>query len=130
MATGPRQVIETSALEVDPNEDASTSYRVYGRALATWLAGRLRENGQRIEDVLPKPFGWCVLVRREPFPLWIACTNRDGGTNSWMAQVIAEPSLLQAALERAAVADAVDTLSQAVARLLPLAPGVTRCYVD
>lgn len=123
--SGTSFVIETTGFAVDPDEDERTSYRVYGRAFARWLAGRLRESGRPVEDVLPKPFGWCVLVASEPFALWIACANRDGGTSAWSARVIAEPSLLQATLERAAVAAAVDRLSTQLEDLLPGAPGVS-----
>jgi hypothetical protein len=127
MNSGPTYIVQTSGFAVDPDEDERTSYRVYGRAFARWLAGRLREIGRPVEDVLPKPFGWCVLVKSEPFPLWIACANRDGGTAAWSARVIAEPSLLQATFERAAVAQAVEKLSDMLAELLPGAPGVTSC---
>jgi hypothetical protein len=130
VTTGARHVIDTTAFAVTPDEDDATSYRVYGRALASFVAAKLREGGESVEEILPKPFGWCVLLRSEPFPLWIACSNRDSGTASWMAQVIAQPGLFQATLGRAAVDAVVTVYSEFLARVLPDAPGVTRYYVD
>jgi hypothetical protein len=122
MTTGRIHEFDSAAFAVEPDEDESTSYRVYGRALARFVAGRLRAAGTPFEAILPKPFGWCGLLAREPFPLWIACSNLDGGTTRWSARVIAEPTLLQSTFGRADVDAAVarcDALLETALEQLP-----------
>ena len=113
MQSGQIHEFDSDKLAVDPDEDEQTSYRVYGRALAKLLATRLRAT-----EIIPKPFGWCVLLAREPFALWVACSNVDGGTTRWSARVVAEPSLIQSTFGRAEVDAAVAAADERLAAVL------------
>lgn len=44
-----------------------------GRQSADWLRDRLFSEGQAIEAVIPKDWGWCIMVQRKPYGLWIGC---------------------------------------------------------
>ncbi len=60
---------------VDPAEDEETNPFCYGKQLATWVAERYHSLGYSPEDVIPEDWGWCVMLEREPFMLWVGCTN-------------------------------------------------------
>lgn len=59
--------------EVDPLEDQETNAFCYGRSLALWIRGRFVELGYEVEPIIPEDWGWCVMLRRDPFMLWIGC---------------------------------------------------------
>jgi hypothetical protein len=60
---------------IDPKEDEETNPFCYGRSLAKWVRVRFEELGYRPEPVIPEDWGWCVMLRREPFMLWVGCGN-------------------------------------------------------
>jgi hypothetical protein len=57
---------------IDPAETEETSPGRYGRALAEWLRDGLVPDG---EAVAAHPWGWRVMLQREPFGLRIGCSN-------------------------------------------------------
>jgi hypothetical protein len=61
--------------QVDPREDEETNPFCYGRSLAEWIRIKFRELGYEPEPVIAEDWGWCVMLRREPFMLWIGCGN-------------------------------------------------------
>ena len=79
-----------------------------GRQLADWLRDRLMSEGQAIEAVIPEDWGWCIMVQRKPYRLWIGCgrveedpadaersTGRSPTTEViWSCYVAAERSIL------------------------------------
>ena len=60
--------------EVEPGEDERTNPGCYGKALAHWLRDRFAERGYPQAAVVPEDFGWCVMLEREPFLLWVGCS--------------------------------------------------------
>ena len=48
---------------------------MYGRQPATWICERFKEFGYEPEEVFPEDWGWCVMLQRDPFWLWIGCVN-------------------------------------------------------
>ncbi|WP_431265887.1 hypothetical protein ACQ859_11490 [Roseateles chitinivorans] len=77
--------------EIDPQEDEETNPFCYGRSLAKWIRARFVELGYRVEPIIAEDWGWCVMLSRDPFMLWIGCGNdrsvfyddaRHEGTNS------------------------------------------------
>lgn len=87
--------VETPFFEIEPGEDRETNPGVYGRAFARWLADGLRARGESVEQVLAKDWGWCIVVARKPYGLWIGCSNRADRIDEWRAFVTAEPGLFQ-----------------------------------
>jgi hypothetical protein len=61
--------------KVDPREDEETNPFCYGRSLAEWVRLKFAELGYEPEPVIAEDWGWCVMLRREPFMLWIGCGN-------------------------------------------------------
>ena len=82
---GPNHVIRTAEFSIQPGEDSETNPGVFGRALADYLAAQLRSRGVGVEEVIPEDFGYCIMLKRKPLRLWIACANRAGRTDEWIA---------------------------------------------
>jgi hypothetical protein len=61
--------------EIDPREDEQTNPFCYGRSLAEWVRIKFAELGYEPEPVIAEDWGWCVMLRREPFMLWVGCGN-------------------------------------------------------
>jgi hypothetical protein len=70
---------------VAANEDEQTNPFCYGKSLAQWTVAKLTELGYTPEPVIPEDWGWCVVVKRDPFLLWVGCGNES-------PDVDAEPS--------------------------------------
>jgi len=60
---------------IDPREDEETNPFCYGKSLAEWVRTKFEELGYRPEPVIPEDWGWCVMLKREPFMLWVGCGN-------------------------------------------------------
>lgn len=114
----------TTFFAVEPGEDAQTNPGIYGKALAGWLAARLRERGVPAEDATPEDWGWCVTVKREPLAVRVACANVDGSATEWRVFAFAERGPLQW-LRRAGDPRAeVAALRAQLAAIVPTIPDV------
>ena len=89
------------------NEEEQTNPFCYGKSLAEWTAAKLAAQAYTPEPVIPEDWGWCVVVKRDPFLLWVGCGNEspdpatgpaapadgalpDGSTLTWKCFVHAE----------------------------------------
>ncbi len=74
----PQQVYFRSTLfRVEPGEEEEVNPGRYGRQLAYWLKDRFAGLGYRDPEVIAEDWGWCVMLQRDPFMLWIGCGNQD-----------------------------------------------------
>jgi hypothetical protein len=71
----PTFMLRSDLFLIDPREDEQTNPFCYGRSLAEWVSAKFSELGYQPEPVIPEDWGWCVMLRREPFMLWIGCGN-------------------------------------------------------
>ena len=94
MKQSPILEFQSSAFPVVPGEDEATHPGVYGRALAEWLADRLRGAGVRAGKVVPEDFGWLVPIEGERPALFVACANADGTQDRWRVFAFAEGGLV------------------------------------
>lgn len=63
---------------IDPREDEETNPFCYGKSLAEWVRAKFEALGYQTEPVFAEDWGWCVMLKREPFMLWIGCgTDRS-----------------------------------------------------
>jgi hypothetical protein len=65
----------SSLFEIEPGEDEETNPLRFGRQLARWLRERLVAEGRAVEEVVPEDWGWCLVVQRKPFLLWVGCVG-------------------------------------------------------
>lgn len=120
----PNHVIRTKAFQIEPGEDAETNPGVFGRALADYLAAQIRARGVSVERIIPEDFGYCIMLKRKPFRLWIACSNRSGKSDEWMAFAVAEGGLLKRLSGRTHPRMEIDHLSEMLGEIMRAAPAV------
>lgn len=97
----------TSTLfEIERGEDAQLNPGRYGRQLALWLEARFAQLGYAPE-IVAEDWGYCVMLSRDPFLLWIGCGNMDEADIDaskdaivWHCFAVAEASLLQKLFRR------------------------------
>lgn len=65
----------TDLFTIDPREDEETNPFCYGKALAHWVRDGFLALGYTVEPVIAEDWGWCVMLHRKPFMLWIGCQN-------------------------------------------------------
>lgn len=65
----------TSTLfEIEQDEGVQLNPGRYGRQLALWLGARFEERGYA-PDIIAEDWGYCVMLSRDPFLLWVGCGN-------------------------------------------------------
>jgi hypothetical protein len=69
----PQLWFKSDIFTVEPNEDEETNPFCYGKQLATWVAAKFCAVGYSPEPIIAEDWGWCVMLARKPFLLWIAC---------------------------------------------------------
>jgi hypothetical protein len=70
-----RLLFRSDLFLIDPKEDEETNPFCYGKSLAEWLYVKFAELGYKPERVIAEDWGWCLMLRRKPFMLWVACGN-------------------------------------------------------
>lgn len=127
-------LFESNAFPVAPGEDRQTNPGIFGRALATWVGERLREQGLPAGAVIAEDFGWCVPLRIEPYAVYVACSSADEGegadSSRWQLFVFAEGGLLKRLLGRDDRRDAVQRVFAAVRRALESSPDIRNLTED
>jgi hypothetical protein len=120
----------TSFFRVEPGEDEQTNPGCYGRAFANWVAEKLKGRGESVHEVLAEDWGWCVMLKRRPYLLWIGCSNRGGRTDEWGAFVVAELRVFQRLFRRLDTQPAIDRLQAMLLEIMKEIPGVTKVWVE
>ena len=111
---------------VETGEDKETNPGIYGKALACWVAERLQAHGISVDGgVIAEDFGRCVLVRRKPFMLWVACANADGSTTRWQTFIAFENSLLNKLFRRIDPASDLQRLREHYRAIVEEVPGIS-----
>ena len=121
---GPNHVIRTAEFPILLREDAETNPGVFGRALADYLAAQTLGRGVGVEGVIPEDFGYCIMLKRKPLKLWIACGNRTGRTDEWIAFAVAEGGLLGRLVGKVRPALEIERISEMLGEIMRAAPGV------
>ncbi len=121
---GPNHVIRTREFPIQPGEDAETNPGVFGRALAEYLAAQIRSRGVGVEGIVPEDFGYCIMLKRKPLRLWIACSNRAERTDEWTAFAVAESGLLGRFVGNVHPPLEIDRISEMLGEIMRAAPGV------
>jgi len=65
-------LFKSDLFTVEPGEEIQPG--IYGLRLAKWLEAKLKERGYAVEWIT-EDWGWCLVLRRKPFMLWVGCSN-------------------------------------------------------
>lgn len=126
MPVAPTFVVETRAFAVENGEDDETNPGRFGKAFSAWIAEEFRKLDQPVEDVVPEDWGWCVVLQRKPYSLWIGCGNETGSTEVWRAFVVAESGFLKRLFGSANTQPGIERATKQLRRILEKTPGLTR----
>jgi hypothetical protein len=74
-AKPPTILFHSDLFQIDPREDEETNPFCYGRSFAEWVRIKFNELGYEPEPTIAEDWGWCVMLQRKPFMLWIGCGN-------------------------------------------------------
>ena len=88
------------------------------------------EAEERAEQVLAEDWGWCIVLARRPYLLWIGCGNRANRTDEWGAFVVAEPGLLQRLFRTVDTRPTVARLHQVLTEIMRGPPDTTRVWSE
>ena len=121
---GPNHVIRTTSFPIEPGEDQETNPGVFGRALADYVASQICTRGESVEGIIPEDFGYCIMLRRKPFRLWVGCGNRQERTDEWIAFAVAESGFIARTLGTIDPSREVEHLSEMLGEIIRAAPGV------
>jgi len=91
---------ESSVFPHTPDEDGTMYPGIFGRALAYWVADRLRAAGVAAQKVFAEDFGWCVHVTAESQALYVVCVSSPDGPNQWKVFAYAEDGVLSKMIGR------------------------------
>jgi hypothetical protein len=121
---GPIHVIRTTSFPIQAGEDKETNPGVYGRAFADHLVTQIRGRGVDVEGVIPEDFGYCIMLSRKPLRLWIACGNRAGRKDEWIAFAVTEGGLVGQVIGKIHPAREIERVSEMLDAILRSTPGV------
>ena len=66
-----------SSIPVIPFEDDEVNPGVLGRGLADWVKTSLEDSPYSISEDIPEDWGYCLMVHRKPYWLWVGCGGRS-----------------------------------------------------
>ena len=124
MKQSPLLHFESTAFAIRPGEDERTNPKLYGEALATWLAEQLRGRDLYAGEVFAEDFGWCVPVAVGQKGVHVICVNEDERTDRWQVSCFVERGFVDALLRRSDDTDALTTVFVVVKDCLSNAPEV------
>jgi hypothetical protein len=78
-----------------------------------------------VEEVIAEDFGWCVMVHRQPFRLWVGCANLDPGTTRWQMFIATEQRPLARLFRKVDTAPAVSRLREHLQAIVLEVPDIT-----
>jgi hypothetical protein len=117
MKKSPTLKFESPAFAPVPGEEKATNPGVFGKALAQWLANRLRLADVAAGEVIAEDFGWVIPVKSKPYSLYVACSSGEA-PNAWMVFAFAEGGVMSRLLGRDKCSAALESLYVSVRRSL------------
>lgn len=71
-----RPIVFTSTeFPVLPHEDEDLNPGILGRSIANWITKSLSGTRFEVTEDIPEDFGYCLMVHRKPYWLWVGCSG-------------------------------------------------------
>lgn len=125
MREGPMLRFESSEFNAAKHEDDTTNSDMYGKSLADWIAGKLKERGVNTFGVFSEDFAWCVGVTAKPRELYVACATSEDRANSFEISYFSIGGLLSYVFGKSKVAENLMRLHHDVKEILRASPNIT-----
>ncbi len=71
----PEITFRATCFPVVPHEDEEINPGVLGKSLSEWLVEALADTKFPITEEIVEDFGYCLMVHRKPYWLWVGCTG-------------------------------------------------------
>jgi hypothetical protein len=68
-------VFNSTDFPVIPHEDDELNPGILGRSVADWIKEILRGTRFEITEDINEDFGYCLMVHRRPYWLWVGCSG-------------------------------------------------------
>jgi hypothetical protein len=130
MTSTPLICVKTPFFQIELGEEELTNPGIFGHALAKWLAEALKKRGEPVLDVLSEDWGWCILLMKKPYKLWIGCSNKDGCTDEWGAFVVAEPNFFQSLFRRVDSSQDVNRAHKILHEIMQEIPDISEIWTE
>ena len=130
MTPTPLICFKTPFFQIEPGEDELTNPNIFGHALAKWLAESLKKRGEPVLEVLSEDWGWCVMLIRKPYRLWIGCGNRYGCIDEWCVFVEAEPNIFQSVFRRIDSGQSVNRIYKILQEIIHEIPDISEIWTE
>jgi hypothetical protein len=124
MRQTPLLAFESAVFPHSPDENGKTHPRIYGRALANWLAEQLRGAGVPAQKVIAEDFGWCVPVKSDSQSLYIVCAGSHDQPNHFKVFGFVEEGVISKLIGKDKTADSLAALFQTVKACLSEDPTI------
>lgn len=111
---------------IEPGEDEDINPGIYGKALAAWVADKLRERGVTVEEIIEEDFCRLVMLHRKPFMLWVGCANAEDSTTQWQLFLAAEVGIIGRLLQRIDPRPDFAKLVENIGTIVNQVPGVSQ----
>lgn len=66
---------KSTKFKVIPYEDSDINPGVLGKSLSQWIATQLEGSEYEVSEIIEEDFGYCLMVKRKPYLLWIGCSG-------------------------------------------------------
>lgn len=68
---------KSSLFNIYPYEDDNLNPAILGKSLAEWVQDVLKESKYPIAEYIEEDFGYCLMVHRKPYWLWVGCCGHS-----------------------------------------------------
>lgn len=70
---------KSNSFPVIPYEDDELNPGILGKSVSQWVESILKNTSYPITEVIPEDFGYCLMIKRKPYWLWVGVS----GTSSY-----------------------------------------------
>lgn len=66
---------KSSKFKVIPYGGRDINPGILGKSLSEWITSQLKGSKYEVSEVIEEDFGYCLIVKKKPYWLWIGCSG-------------------------------------------------------